>query len=164
MKKLITFLFILCGFCMAHAALTALHIHTASRGVITLLLADEPVLTFNDDRSMTIETPSAPDTEPIKLDFDDIETCEYGDTNDYESDAIENVNDDNTPAITVLLTSSSVTFGNLSDDATVEVYSINGTLALKATPTAESFTIDRSTLPHGVYIVRIGKFVTKLSI
>ena len=76
MKKFLLFVFTLamCGG-PASAALTALHIHTSSHGVITLMLDEQPELTFNDDRSITVAVKADPTVEPVSISFDDVESC-----------------------------------------------------------------------------------------
>ena len=165
MKKLVLPLLALIVAFAANAALTALHIHTASQGVITVLLDNEPTLTFNDDRSVTIESTGDNTLPPVQLDFDDIESCEYGDADDYTPSSINSTADDDTvPAITVRIDASGATFANLPDNATIEIYGINGALVRTATPGTDTYSIDRSSLQRGVYIVRIGQFITKLSL
>ena len=144
----------------AMAAITALHIHTSTHGVVTVLLDDEPVLEFNDDRTVTASTPSKPDSEPLTLDFDDIDKCEYGEPDDYTSSLIETTKS----AITVRLDADGVTFGNLPDGAEIEVYAIDGTVVLRTNPGLDAFRLDRQMLGHGVRIVRIGQFTTKLTL
>lgn len=164
MKKLVLPLLALVVTFAANAALTALHIHTASQGVITVLLDNEPTLTFNDDRSVTIATTGDETQPPVQLDFDDIESCEYGDANDYTPGSINSIADETVPSITVSLDAAGVTFANLPGNATVEIYGINGMLVHTNTPGTDTYSIDRSSLQRGIYIVRIGRFVTKLSL
>lgn len=139
----------------------ALHIHSTSRGVVTVLLADGPVLTFNNDRSLTVEAPSKPGIEPVVLDFDDIEKCEYGAQGDYSS--VREMAGETMSAITVALDSDGVTFAGIPEGTFVEVYSIQGLPVKSEKSVSGSYRLERSSLGHGVYIVRIGVFVTKLS-
>lgn len=165
MKKLIfAALMLLSAFTMS-AALTALHIHTASRGVVTLLLEDEPELTFNEDRSITVEvtSPSAEPTEPINLSFDDVEGCTYGDANDYVEDGVSSAVVDNDNEIVIHFDGNLVIFDGVPQSLTAEVYSLNGTKVANVPAMDGTVSLDRSTLGRGVYIVRIGTFVTKLS-
>ncbi|MBD5233000.1 MAG: T9SS type A sorting domain-containing protein [Bacteroidales bacterium] len=145
------------------AALTALHLHTHNQGIITLQLSDEPQLTFNDDNSITIETPKNPEVEPIQLYFDEIEKCEYGNVDDFTS-GVSNIAADKHDNIKIRIDGTGVTFLNLNPGALVEVYDLNGRQALSSTSETETFTLDRSLLGHGIYIVRIGGFTTKLSL
>ncbi len=164
MKKFLLLVIALLGCFTANAALTALHIHTASHGIITLLLEDEPVLTFNDDRSVTIEVKADADQDPIRLDFEDIDSCEYGDEYDYTPNAVDEIAPEETQAVTVRIDGSGVEFGNLPDGADIEVYNLGGVRVLNASTHDNTYYLDRSALSHGVYIVRIGAFVTKLSL
>lgn len=164
MKKTVLLLVTLLVVLAAKAALTALHIHTASQGVITVLLDNEPTLTFNDNRSVTIETEGDDAQPPVQLDFDDIESCEYGDADDYKPNGIKSVSNNPVSTITVRIDAAGATFSNIPDNAAVEVYGINGGLIHSVTPQTGICTIARSSLPRGIYIVRIGTFVTKLSL
>lgn len=164
MKKLLLLAIAMWACVTADAALTALHIHTSTHGIVTILLDDEPVLTFNDDRSVTVEVPGDPESEPMRLDFDDIDKCEYGDRNDYVPEGVNDIVADKAQAITVRADASGVTFGNLPQGATVEIYNLSGIKVFNAPVCDNTFYLERSSLPHGIYVVRIGDFVTKLSL
>lgn len=144
------------------AALTALHIHTTDHGIITLALDDKPQLTFNDDRSITVEVTANPESQPITLSFDDVENCEYGDKGDY-TESVSLISDDQS-RVCVTITSQTVEFSNLAREAKVEVYSLSGVQILSAPAKDGAFTLYRDRLQHGIYIVRAGKFTTKLSL
>ncbi|MDE6300260.1 MAG: T9SS type A sorting domain-containing protein [Muribaculaceae bacterium] len=164
MKKTILALLALvaCVFASS-AALTALHIRTSSQGVITLLLEDEPVLNFNEDRSITIDVANDPEYEPVSITFDEVEGCEYGDVDDYEEMSVTSVA---APVsnITVSFERGGVKFSNITDASTVEVYALNGTKVLTAPVADGEYYLLRGALPGGVYIVRIGTFSLKLSL
>ena len=162
-KTFLTLLALTLCFLASSAALTALHIRTASQGVITLLLDDEPVLNFNDDRSITIEVPNDPDYEPVSITFDDVEACEYGDVADYEESSVSTVVAP-VSSVSVSFDRGGVMFANIPDNAIVEVFTLNGTKALTAPAPDGSFYLLRDALPAGIYIVRIGSFSCKLSL
>lgn len=164
MKKIIlTFVALAMGVFASSAALTAMHIRTSSQGVITLLLEDEPVLNFNEDRSITIDVANDPDYEPISITFDEVEGCEYGEVDDYEEMSVTTVA---IPVsnITVSFGREGVKFANITDASTVAVYTLNGAKALSAPVTDGEYHLLRNSLPGGVYIVRIGTFSIKLSL
>lgn len=165
MKKFLLFVFTLamCGG-TASAALTALHIHTSSHGVITLMLDEQPELTFNDDRSITVAVKADPTVEPVSISFDDVESCNYGDKDDYSSVSVPVSDAEAETAVMVKIGADAVTFSGISDDAAVEVYSLAGVKMAGGTAADGTYTLRRDALTHGVYIVRIGKFVTKLSL
>lgn len=163
MKKFLLFVFTLamCGG-PASAALTALHIHTSSHGVITLMLDEQPELTFNDDRSITVAVKADPTVEPVSISFDDVESCNYGDKDDYSS--VSAPASDSEVAISVEIGAEAVIFAGVAGGSTVEVYNLAGVRVVDDTASDGVFSLRRDTLAHGVYIVRIGKFVTKLSL
>lgn len=164
MKKLLLAVLV-CIFAVSgsYAALTALHIHTASQGVITLLIADHPTLKFNDDRTLTVTKNDNPNDDPIVLSFEDIDKCEYGDTNDYvnQDGVSETISTTN---IALSFVPEGVKFDNIPADACVEVYNISGQLKTVGHPAEGSYTLARETAGHGIYIVRIAGFVVKVSI
>ena len=164
MKKLFLLIVGLLGFATAQAALTALHIHTVSNGVITVLLDNEPILQFNNDRSITITVSDQTGQDLIRLDFDDIKKCEYGDKDDYTLNEVNDIVQDLTPAITVSIVGGDITFGNLPDCAEIEIYNLGGKRVFNTSGVGSTYRLDRSGLSHGIYIVRIGFFVTKLSL
>lgn len=146
----------------ARAAITALNIYTTNQGVITIPLASEPKLVFNDDRSLTVETPSQKGSEPIRVYFDEIDKCDY--TSDDDTDGVSTIAANQPSNVTVTFTPTQVIFGNLPEDAVMEAYDINGRLALKHKSSGGSAVLDRTMLQRGIYIVRIGSFVTKVSL
>lgn len=165
MKKFLLFIFTLAMYGgAASAALTALHIHTSSHGVITLMLDERPELTFNDDRSITVAVTADPTVEPVSISFDDVESCNYGDKDDYSSVAAPGAEAVGEGSVTVRIDADAVIFSGIADDAAVEVYSFAGVKMAGGNAAAGTYTLRRNALPHGVYIVRIGKFVTKLSL
>lgn len=163
MKKLLFFIitFMICA-SASFAAITALHIHTASQGVITLLLENEPELTFNDDRSITVEVKADPTAAPVSISFDDVQSCDYGEKDKYSGVAKTDV--DSGDAICVKIGAEAVVFTGIADNAQVEVYNISGFRVISKASVDGAFTLRRDAVGHGVYIVRIGKFVTKLSL
>lgn len=165
MKKFLLFFFSLaiCGG-VASAALTALHIHTSSQGVITLMLDEQPELTFNDDRSITVAVKADETVSPISISFDEVESCNYGDKDDYSSVTAPGSDAAAESSVTVKIGADAVVFSGIADNAAVEVYTIAGVRVADGTATDGTYILRRDSLPHGVYIVRIGKFVTKLSL
>ena len=163
MKKILLFVAAL-AMCAAsgYAALTALHIHTTTQGVITLMLEDKPMLIFNDDRSIDIIPSTVSESEPISVSFDDVETCKYGDT-DPSTESVGSIAGDES-SITVRIGADAVTFEGIAGETAVEVYNIAGMHILTGAPCEGSYVLSRGDLQRGIYIVRIGKFVTKLSI
>lgn len=163
MKKLLFFIitFMICA-SASFAAITALHIHTASHGVITLLLEDEPELTFNEDRSITVEVKADPTAEPVSISFDDVQSCDYGEKDKYSGITKTDANPGD--AICVKIGAEAVVFTGIADNAAVEIYNISGNRVISEASADGAFSLRRDIVGHGVYIVRIGKFVTKLSL
>lgn len=145
------------------AGMTALHIHTAAYGLITVLLEEKPVLTFNDDNSLTIEVMARPEQPPMSISFDDIKSCDYGDSDKYNESGVKTVIADEN-AVIVRIDAESVTLEGLTDNSDVEVYNLAGIKVKAGKPFENRFRILRSELAAGIYIVRAGKFVTKLAI
>lgn len=163
MKKTAFLIFALaCSVFACNAALTALHIHTTSHGIITLMLDEEPELTFNDDRSITVEVKSNPEAEPVSISFDEVETCQYGDKDDYDDSGIDAATSNE--GITVKIGTDAVVITGLTAGIAVEVYDISGMRVTGATAAEGNFTLRRDSLGNGVYIIRAGSFVTKLSL
>ena len=163
MKKLfLTLLALSAGALTGFAALTALHIHTSSHGIITLLLEKEPSLIFNDDRTITVEVPSDPGYEPVNISFDDVESCEYGNSNDYVEDSAEEIKDV-VQSIVMTFGPDGVSFANIPDGNKVEVYTLSGTMLLNVASEQGGYTLARNSFQPGIYIVRIGRFATKIS-
>ena len=54
-------------------------------------------------------------------------------------------------------------FGNLPHDSRVSVVTLDGR-TIVSTTASDTFTLDRSSLTHGIYIVKINNFTTKISL
>lgn len=163
MKKLLFFSLLLVG-CVTTglAALTALRINTYSHGTITLLLENEPALTFNDDRSITIEPGIDEGQPPVTISFDDVESCQYADTDDNTGVAPSVT----TPEQTIVMSfvAGGIHFANIPDGTGVEVFTTAGAQVMRAPVSEGEYTLPYSRLTKGIYIVRIGRFATKISI
>ncbi len=161
-KTFLTLLALLGGVYASTAALTALHIHTSSQGIITLLLDDEPVLNFNEDRSITIEVPNNSEFEPVSITFDEVESCEYGDVTDYKEESVASPIAP-TSSVIVNFDAENVRFSGITETLEAEIYSVSGIKTLSLPVADGEVVLHRGILPRGVYIVRIGTFVTKIT-
>ncbi len=97
------------------------------------------------------------DEQPVVFELDDVASIDF-------PGAQSGVGSTDAPAagITVAVSGSAVTFGNIPAGSMVEVFSASGA-AVKALRASGNLTLDRSELPSGVYIVRINNFVTKVA-
>lgn len=166
-KHFFLLLFVIAGALSSFAALTALHIHTASQGIVTILLEEEPEITFNDNRTMTVEikadTETGNESQPITISFDDVKTCTYGDKDDYVETSVSPIAPDRSD-ICISFSGDNVVFSNIPDDTLVDVFTLDGAMVMQGFAKAGSFTIVRRSLEQGIYLVRIGDFATKLSL
>lgn len=65
--------------------------------------------------------------------------------------------------IVVASTPGHIVFGNLPHDSRVSVVTLDGR-TIVSTTASDTFTLDRSSLTHGIYIVKINNFTTKISL
>ncbi len=97
------------------------------------------------------------DAEPVVFELDDVASIDFpGDASGVDAA------DGASAGVTVAVSGSLVTFGNIPDGSAVEVYNASGAAVLTAKASG-SFTLDRAEFPGGVYIVKINKFVTKVA-
>lgn len=96
--------------------------------------------------------------EPVDFEIDDVESIDF-----LGKSGVDSAKDDVVAGISVSVSGSIVTFGNIPAGSMVEVFNTAGSL-VAAAKASDTYTISRSELASGVYIVKINNFVTKVSL
>lgn len=128
---------------------------------ITLMLKDQPKIAF-EDQYMTITTqPSEPGSEPqapITLYFDDLDSM-----TPTAPVMVEDICANGT-GITIAVEADAIIFTNIGEQAQpVSISDLSGRTWIDDTA-AVTYTLHRSALAPGIYIVKIGSFTAKIKL
>ncbi len=152
-KQFLLFALLVAAVFSAGAAEVALRVTGIDGGESVFLLDRQPEVAFLAGKLQV----TTADEQPVVFELDDVASIDF-------PGAQSGVGSTDAPAagITVAVSGSAVTFGNIPAGSMVEVFSASGA-AVKALRASGNLTLDRSELPSGVYIVRINNFVTKVA-
>lgn len=152
MKKLIIIaISMIAGWACAYAAEpNGLEVTLCDGATATVLFDANPELSFTGSKLVV----TLPDRDGLTYELDAVESIVFK--------TVSGAEDIIADAITMQATAAGVTFGNLGVGTPVTVYDLQGR-AVQCAVADGSFTLERSTLPRGVYIVKINNFTTKLS-
>lgn len=126
-------------------------------------LRGEPVLFHVDGKpemtvnGHTVTITAADHDTPFSLEISEIDHADFV---FEEQDGIAGVTADN---IRISRAGRTLTFSSLPDEAQFTLYSLDGK-TLRSERASRTFTLDLSSLPSSVYIIRIDNFTFKISI
>ncbi|MDD5871528.1 MAG: T9SS type A sorting domain-containing protein [Bacteroidales bacterium] len=129
----------------------ALQVTLKSGEPAIFLFEDSPEISFLAE-SLQIKTLGA---EPATYEIDAVESIDFVDYGSATSL--------NRSTILVATTPGQIVFRNLPRGSRVCVVALDGRTIVNTTA-SDSFTLDRGSLSHGIYIVKINNFTTKISI
>jgi hypothetical protein len=120
---------------------------------VIFLFDEQPEMSF-DGTTLKITTASE---QPISFEMDDVDYVDFVNQSRVTSVAATE------SGIKVSAVPGQITFSGISSTDQVCVYSLDGRVVMQ--PSVDSqFVINRGDLPAGIYIVRIGRFTTKIAI
>lgn len=152
MKKLILLVALLASFVGYAADVTALRVTPTSGEPVTFLLDEKPEINFNGEK-LTVTTTGK--TDGVTFEMDQIDNIDFTTVT-----ALEKIEQ---PGIAVRYEAGSVTFSNIPEKSPVSVFTVDGRAVVQTTA-SDSFTIGVCDLEKGIYVVRIGRFTTKISL
>ena len=94
---------------------------------------------------------SQPDSN-VEFEIDDVKAINF-----IQNSSAEEID---VSAIIVRSTPTELVISKLPEKSVVGIYSVDGRCVASSVVTGE-YTVDKSSLPHGVYVVRANNFVTK---
>ena len=147
MRKLFTLVALLIGGIMAYATPDALQIELNTGEPVVFHLSHSPEVSFVGD-IVKIKS-SQPDS---SVEFDDVKAINF-----IQNSSAEEID---VSAIIVRSTPTELVISKLPEKSVVGIYSVDGRCVASSVVTGE-YTVDKSSLPHGVYVVRANNFVTK---
>ena len=147
MRKLFTLVALLIGGIMAYATPDALQIELNTGEPVVFHLSHSPEVSFVGD-IVKIKS-SQPDS---NVEFDDVKAINF-----IQNSSAEEID---VSAIIVRSTPTELVISKLPEKSVVGIYSVDGRCVASSVVTGE-YTVDKSSLPHGVYVVRANNFVTK---
>ncbi|MGM9841365.1 MAG: T9SS type A sorting domain-containing protein [Candidatus Limisoma sp.] len=126
---------------------------------VTLKSGEPAIFLFEDSPEISFQAESLQITtlgnEPTTYEIDAVESIDFVDYGGTTSL--------NRSTILVATTPGQIVFRNLPAGSRVCVVALDGRTIVDTTA-SDSFSLDRSSLSHGVYIVKINDFTTKISI
>lgn len=147
---LIAFLTIISFSLAADAAEIALRINQTDGKTVVFAFATNPEISF-DGSGLVVEVPGE---SPASFAFDDVESFDFTDYSPTSAAA---------PATGISWNGATLTINGLGEDTTVMLYDISGRLIVKKNASG-SFSLERSSLNHGIYILRAGDFTVKFTL
>lgn len=130
-----------------------LQIELLSDEPVTFLFESQPEVSFAGDKLMVKSNDSS---EPVQFEIDNVASIKFTKTSGIDDIA-------SAAGITVSNTFDSIIFGNLPDDSQVIVYSLDGRAIVNLRASGE-YIFSKNSVNHGIYIVKINSFTTKISI
>ena len=140
---LLAILVSICGFA-AEVEPDAVRVTPTNGDPVVFLFTSNPEVTYTDTGA-TIATKGQ---DPVTFDFDDIQFIDF-----VKNDAVDDVV---APAVTLRVTQDALLISNAEAGSVLSIYSLDGRCVLNTT-IPESFSVSRSELNKGVYIVTINK-------
>lgn len=153
MKKfflMLTLLGSMCGFASAEEP-DAVRIKPVTGDDVVILFTANPEVTYT---ATGVKVSSTQD--PVSFDFDDIEFIDF-----VKSTSVQEVA--GTP-ISMRVTPQALIIENVESGSSLAVYALDGRAILNTLIPDTSYSIDRSRLAKGVYIVKINKTTFKISL
>lgn len=149
MRKLFTLVALLLGGAMAYASPDAMQIELNTGEPVVFHLSQSPEVSFVGD---IVKIKSTQPDSNVEFEIDDVKSINF-----IENSSVEEID---AAAIVVKSTPAELIISNLPEKSVVGIYSVDGRCVASAIVTGE-YTVDKSSLPHGVYVVRANNFVTK---
>ena len=153
MKKILfmlTMLVSICGFA-ANEEPDAIRVKTTTGSPVVILLASNPEVTY----TQTGATITATGQNPVTLDFDDIEFIDF-----VKSSSVKDVATAE-GAVQLRVSADALLVSGAKAGSALAIYTLDGRCVLAAT-IPESYSVSRSQLANGVYIVKINKTSFKI--
>lgn len=149
MRKLFTLVALLIGGIMAYATPDALQIELNTGEPVVFHLSHSPEVSFVGD---IVKIKSSQPDSNVEFEIDDVKAINF-----IQNSSAEEID---VSAIIVRSTPTELVISKLPEKSVVGIYSIDGRCVASSVVTGE-YTVDKSSLPHGVYVVRANNFVTK---
>ncbi len=151
MRKFLLMLSLLITFAASAAESIALRVIPTSGEPVTFLLDTKPEVQFS---GQTLVISSTAQPVGVRFEMDKVDNIDFT--------TVTALNEMEQPGITVTYATGMVTFANIPADTDISVYTTDGRCVTQTRATGE-FSLSVSDLAAGIYIVRVGTFVTKIS-
>lgn len=153
MKRILLLTMLLLGY-MACMAGDGLRVVPRTGEPVTFMFEQQPQVTFLAGKLQIV---TSAEKDPVSFELEDVESVDFAVTT--------GINDAGTAeGIRLMTDAEGVHFMNLPEDADVEVYTLAGMKASAEKADGGEFHLLRSNVGHGIYIVKINQFVTKISL
>jgi hypothetical protein len=155
MKKLLFALAVcLAGAMHAHGAVTGLRVVPTTGESVMFLFSDQPELLF-EAGSLTVTTSTAEAT-PVTFEMDGIKFVDFVDVSGV--DEVSTLS-----GIKIVTESNRIVFEGVGENIPVGVFAIDGKVLMQTTA-SNQFVLDKSSVPAGICIVKIGTFAAKVAV